>query len=422
LLWGGARPNKGILIFLTTVLQRTPSWVWVLLAVLVVLGWTQSRTRVLSVVRLAIVPLVMLFLSLLGTVQAAGWSVTTLLAWLAGYAALVTLLSRQALPASVYDAENQRFSVAGSYWPLCVMLLIFMVKFLVGVMQSQQAALLKTDGFALLIALTYGAMSGFFAGRAWRYLKLSPTPLPAMMKQLLKPLLKTWLITSAVCAFLLGMAITFGGPKTMPALDSVNKPFSSVDYSSLPPTRTFTARDGTPLAYLHYPAQALGAPLGRVVLVHGSSANARSMHVLAQGLTASGFVVDAMDMRGHGASGERGHIAYIGQLEDDIQDFMKVVPSAGRNTLMGFSSGGGFALRFAGGAQQSIFNDYVLLSPYLKYDAPTAKPHNGGWVSIGIPRLVALQILDSMGFTAFHHLKITQFALNDPAKHLMIFL
>ena len=232
------------------------------------------------------------------------------------------------------------------------------------------------------------------------------------MKTLFKLTMSSLIIT--LLAFI--AAVIFGAPSSIQALDSINKPFATVDYSALPSTNTFKARDGTALAFLHYPAAPSTGAAQRVVLVHGSSANARSMHVVAQGLAASGITADSLDMRGHGASGERGHIAYIGQLEDDVTDFMQSNPHQGRNTLVGFSSGGGFVLRFAGGAQQTLFSHYVLLSPYLRYDAPTAKASNGGWVSVGVPRIVALQALNKLGITGLNHLTVTQFALNDHAK------
>lgn len=232
------------------------------------------------------------------------------------------------------------------------------------------------------------------------------------MKKLFKFTMSSLIIT--LLAFI--AAVIFGGPSSIQALDSINKPFAAVDYSALPSPSTFKARDGTALAFFHYPAAPSTDAAQRVVLVHGSSANARSMHVVAQGLAASGITVDSLDMRGHGLSGKRGHIAYIGQLEDDVTDFMKSNPHQGRNTLVGFSSGGGFVLRFAGGVQQSLFSHYVLLSPYLRYDAPTAKPSNGGWVSVGVPRIVALQALNQLGITGLNHLTVTQFALNDHAK------
>jgi alpha-beta hydrolase superfamily lysophospholipase len=195
-----------------------------------------------------------------------------------------------------------------------------------------------------------------------------------------------------------------------------------VDYGGLPAGQRYAARDGGALAYRHYPAASMPSPAGaarRIVLVHGSSASSRSMHPMAQALAGAGFVVDALDIRGHGDSGPRGQSAYLGQLEDDMEDFMRAVPHAGPNTLLGFSSGGGFVLRVAGSTRQRAFDHYVLLSPYLRYDAPTARPANGDWVSVGIPRVVALSLLNGVGITAFNHLTVTEFALNAEARKLL---
>lgn len=234
---------------------------------------------------------------------------------------------------------------------------------------------------------------------------------------------RSWLIALlAVPALLLAAlagAIAFGGPGPIAPLDSINKPFAGKDFSAVPPARTFTARDGTPLAWLEYPA-AGGAPNARrVVLVHGSSARGRSMHVLAQALAAAGLHVAALDMRGHGNSGPRGHAAYIGQLDDDIEDFMRAVPHAGPSTLAGFSSGGGYALRFAGGSRQDLFDRYVLLAPFLHHTAPTNRPNDGGWVSVGLPRIVGLSLLSAAGITAWNDLPVLRFGLNEVARPML---
>lgn len=214
-------------------------------------------------------------------------------------------------------------------------------------------------------------------------------------------------------------AIAWGGPGPIAPLDSINKPFAGVDFSRVPPARKFTARDGTPLAWLDYPA-AGGAPNARrVVLVHGSSARGQSMHVLAQALAAAGLHVAALDMRGHGDSGPRGHAAYIGQLDDDIEDFMRAVPHAGPSTLAGFSSGGGFALRFAGGNRQDLFDRYVLLAPFLHHTAPTNRPHDGGWVSVGLPRIVGLSLLNAARITAWNDLPVLRFGLAEVARPML---
>lgn len=219
------------------------------------------------------------------------------------------------------------------------------------------------------------------------------------------------------------LAIAMGGPQPVAALDSVNAPFRNLDYSALPPVRRFTARDGAALAYRHYEAAnaATASPNSaarRIVLVHGSSASSRSLHPLAMSLRAAGFDVAALDMRGHGDSGTRGHIAYIGQLEDDVADFMAAAPHSGGQTLMGFSAGGGFVLRFSASKQAILFDRYVLLAPFL-VQAPTNRPGGGGWASVGLPRIIALTVLNRFGISRWNDLPVTQFALNDEARKIL---
>ena len=135
------------------------------------------------------------------------------------------------------------------------------------------------------------------------------------------------------------LAIIFGGPGTPHPMGSITDPFNSVDFSDLPQLSRFTARDGTQLAYRSY-APATSAPSqGSVVLIHGSSATSSSMHPMAKELSAAGFTTYALDIRGHGGSGDKGQIGYIGQLEDDLTDFMRAVSPPAPVTLAGFSSG-----------------------------------------------------------------------------------
>ena len=223
----------------------------------------------------------------------------------------------------------------------------------------------------------------------------------------------------ALLAIACAAAITLGGPAPIAPLASINEPFAKVDFSAVPPPSRYTARDGTAMSWNSYPAAGPTAQGRRIVLVHGSSAHGRSMHVLAQALSRAGFSVAALDMRGHGGSGTRGQAAYVGQLEDDVEDFLRAVPHAGGNTLLGFSSGGGFTLRFAGGSRQQLFDRYVLLAPYLRHDAPTARPDNGGWVSVGIPRIVGLRLANAVGITGWNNLPVVNFALDEQARRFL---
>jgi uncharacterized membrane protein len=163
---------KPLWLLVSGILSRTPVWVWGLLLGLIALGLMQARTRELTYKRVLIIPIVMLVLSLLGAVSTAGGSFATVGLWLMGYASVAFALSRPTLPNSSYNPSTQRFIVTGSYWPLMVMLAIFVTKFAIGIATAMGAAWMRSAAFPVAIALLYGGFSGFFAGRALRLLKL----------------------------------------------------------------------------------------------------------------------------------------------------------------------------------------------------------------------------------------------------------
>ena len=215
----------------------------------------------------------------------------------------------------------------------------------------------------------------------------------------------------------LAAAIAFGGPGQLPPLSQSN-PFEGADFSRLPAVERFAARDGARLVYRTY-GQDTASVRSTVVLIHGSSSRSDRMHLLAMGLAAAGHVVHALDIRGHGESGVKGQIAYIGQLEDDLEDFMSAVRPSGRKSLVGFSAGGGFALRFAGDTRRGLFDNYLLLAPLLGPRASTYRPAGGGWASVGVPRIVAVSVLDSLGISTFNGLPVVIFALRPEFQDVL---
>ena len=235
----------------------------------------------------------------------------------------------------------------------------------------------------------------------------------------MKRFLVTVPIVGAGLMAALGLTIALGGPgKPPPAMSSIGDPFKDVDFSDLPEVSYVTARDGTKLAFRAY-AAAGDAVRGSVVLVHGSSATGSSMHLMARGFAAAGYAAFALDVRGHGKSGSKGHIAYIGQLEDDVEDFVHSTKLAQPCTLAGFSSGGGFVLRFAGSPRQGLFSNYLLLSPWISQDAATLRPGNGGWATVGVPRIIATAVLDGFGVHVFDDLPVVRFAVDERDKGLL---
>jgi alpha-beta hydrolase superfamily lysophospholipase len=208
-----------------------------------------------------------------------------------------------------------------------------------------------------------------------------------------------------------------------PELASISEARKSVDFSALPAIERFQARDGTALGFRHYPA---GSPAtGRVaIVIHGSSGSSgTTIHALSGALAAHGVETYAVDIRGHGASGTRGDIGYVGQLEDDLADFVAVVrkttPTAPL-TLIGHSAGGGFALRVAASPIQNLFARTVLLAPYLGYNAPTNRPNSGGWASADIPRVLGLLALRTIGIACCDGLPVLAFAVPPNSEKVLV--
>jgi len=199
----------------------------------------------------------------------------------------------------------------------------------------------------------------------------------------------------------------------LPELHSVSETAKAVDRSTMPPLDHFSARDGTTLTYRHYAARGpVAGPIA--ILVHGSSGSSPAVHGLADALAAHGIETFAPDIRGHGGSGNRGDIGYIGQLEDDMADFVALVRRTNPDapiTLLGHSAGGGFALRLASSPIQNLFARTVLLAPYLGYDAPTNRPDSGGWAHADVPRFLALAMLHRVGIDCCEQLPTLAFAV-----------
>ena len=232
-----------------------------------------------------------------------------------------------------------------------------------------------------------------------------------------------WILSGVGVLALVLLALLATPLQPVPELQSISRARASVDFSSLPAIERFQGRDGTWLGFRHYGAG--GAPTGRVaIVIHGSSGSSGgTIHALSHALAAHGVETFAVDMRGHGTSGTRGDIGYVGQLEDDLADFVavlrKTVPSAPL-TLVGHSSGGGFALRVAGSPIQNLFERFVLLAPYFGYDAPSTRPSSGGWARADIPRIVGLLALRAIGVNCCEALPVLSLAVPPNSEKTLV--
>ena len=181
-----------------------------------------------------------------------------------------------------------------------------------------------------------------------------------------------------------------------------------------PAPETYSARDGTRLSYRRFPGPE-GAPL--VVLIHGSGAHGLYYAGLAEALSDHATVL-LPDLRGHGESGAAApDVSHIGQLEEDIADLARAhLQPEQRFVIAVHSSGGGLAIRYAGGKERPRPDGVVLLAPFLKYNAPTLRPDSGGWARPLTRRIIGLSMLNALGIRALNHLTVIEFNIPDAVR------
>ncbi len=156
------------------ILSSTPSWVFVLFVVLLALGLRQTRTFRASLTRIAILPVAMKTLAVVGVVSAFGGASVALVGWIAAAAVAAAIVVRRPLPDSTrFDTSTRTFEIAGSVVPLALMMGIFFTKYAVAVQLAIHPALAHQTGFALVGGAVYGAFSGIFAARGIRLLMLA---------------------------------------------------------------------------------------------------------------------------------------------------------------------------------------------------------------------------------------------------------
>ncbi len=82
----------------------------------------------------------------------------------------------------------------------------------------------------------------------------------------------------------------------------------------------------------------------------------------------------------------------------------------------GHSSGGGLAIRFAGSQYGKQADACLLLTPFLKYNAPTVRPNSGGWASPYFGRFMGLSMLNSVGIRSLNDMKVIEFNMPEAVR------
>ena len=214
---------------------------------------------------------------------------------------------------------------------------------------------------------------------------------------------------------IVGGLLAFGTAKPPAVNPAITKPFADIDTQALPQLLRYQARDGALLSFREYRASGNDV----AILLHGSAGSSVDMHPLALALQRAGITALVPDLRGHGANRPHGDVAYVGQLDDDLADFIKSKKPEFLNskwTVVGFSSGGAFALRFAADSPAGTLVDrYVVVSPYLRYNAPSVRHSEPGsaapqsWAAASVGRMVGLTMLNKFGVKIWNGLPVLAF-------------
>jgi len=169
------RPDIQLFAVIGPILSHTPLYVWAILAALVAAGALQFRTLRVTRTRLLAAPVALGAFALWGVSNAFGAHPTVIGAWLLGMA-LSLLVNRMLLrwPREV-RMEGDAYVLAGSPWPLVLMLGTFALRYAVAVTLVFHPDWRTDPAFAVEMALLYGAFSGLFTARAVRILTSGPS-------------------------------------------------------------------------------------------------------------------------------------------------------------------------------------------------------------------------------------------------------
>ncbi len=148
------------------IISHTPTWVFVVLFTLLIIGYQQSKSRVVKLKMVFVLPVLMTVFSYLGVSSVFGIAFYSLGIWLIGLLSAFVIGIKLAYPRNVeYLAAQGQLSVPGSWLPLVLMMAIFLTKYFVGFAVARELPVVDDLMFTVIISLLYGIFSGVFIAR-----------------------------------------------------------------------------------------------------------------------------------------------------------------------------------------------------------------------------------------------------------------
>ncbi len=163
-------------------LTHTPWWVYLLFVYLILLGIKASKTRMVSLRKLFVIPLFFTFISIHTlftsfSINAFSLSVlvgSILVGTLAGWAQIIRYQLK-------IDKQHGVIQIPGSWVTLALILVIFASKYYFGYELATDPQLVKQTGFEFSMLGISGLTTGLFVGRlacyVYRYITSAHTPI-----------------------------------------------------------------------------------------------------------------------------------------------------------------------------------------------------------------------------------------------------
>jgi hypothetical protein len=168
------------IVFVEQVIGHTPIWVWLILTVVLVLGYLATRPRTILLPRLLILPLIMFALSVY-SVFSGPLSAAAAVVWLAALA-LGAGIGR-AIGLSIGAKPGPRagtVSVPGEWWSLALTFTTFVARYVFAVSAAIAPALLFDQTFLIVKVAMMGVLGGTFLGRTLIIAWVTRRPVSAM--------------------------------------------------------------------------------------------------------------------------------------------------------------------------------------------------------------------------------------------------
>lgn len=153
---------------MSELISQTPIWVFTIFVILLLLGFIQSKERIVKIKSIFILPTAMIVFSFFGVYSAFGFTLSNISFWTAGLILPLIFGIKLSHPKLVnFSEEHNKLTIPGSWVPFILMMAIFFTKYFVAYSIARELAIVNEFMFVVTISILYGVFSGIFLSRSF---------------------------------------------------------------------------------------------------------------------------------------------------------------------------------------------------------------------------------------------------------------